>query len=182
MRFKSRRQPRRLGFWLLLLVGAVILLWLRPARQPINDVIDHLKSLGYRCEHQAQTESVYLCSDQNGGDLKDPQTKTSLWLNSPYKVAEDEVLMGNYCRDENLWELVESGQIPTAWEVDRQIVILPTEFYNQPKMWDQYPARQAWLDANLQVIPTFSLRIDLDTRCKTWYLPGPSGGSLVWGA
>lgn len=178
MRSRARRQRHRLGFWLLVAVVVGVWVWRWPARQPIADTIDHLGALGYRCDHQPQTESIYLCVDGAGGDPSDPATKTSLWLYSPYETGETEVLADAYCQDPNLKALIEAGLRPTAWEFDRRAVVWPDELYGQEAVRDQYAARRAWLDANLESIPTFSLAIDLDTRC-IWYTVEPTGGSWI---
>lgn len=177
MRSKARRQRRRPAFWLLLAIVVGLWVWRWPARQPIADTIDHLKDLGYRCLAQDQTESVYLCTDANGGNPTSPLTKTTLWLYSPYETGETEVLMDNYCQDSSTQALIEAQLRPVAWEFDRQAIVLPHQLYGIEPVRDQYLSRKAWLADNLGRIPTFSLEIDLDTRC-IWYTTEPSGGSL----
>lgn len=177
MRFKSRPK-HSLAFWLILAVVVIVWVWNWPARQPIHDTIDHLKGLGYACAPQPETESVYFCADKDGRDPAGPKTKTSLWLYSPYKVAEAEKLMDDYCQHPHTTRLIEQEFIPTAWEIDRQAVIMPHELYGREDIIDQYPQRKAWLDSNFRQIPEFSMSIDLDTRCL-WYTNEPAGGSLV---
>ena len=175
MRFRPK-QRRRLAFWLL--VVAIITVWVLawPTRQPIHDTLDHLGSLGYQCAKQPERKSIYVCTDKAGGDPTDPKTKTTLWLYSPYEVAEAEQLMDNHCpKFEPLWQ---TGLSPQIWEIDRQVIVMPHELYSQADMLDQYPARQARLDLALRQIPTFSMAIDLDTRCQ-WYTQEPGGGSLI---
>ena len=177
MRFRPKKR-RQLAFWLLLagIITVWVLAW--PARQPIHDTIDHLGSLGYQCAKQPQRKLVYVCTDKAGGDPTDPQIKTSLWLYSPYEVAEAEELMDSYCQDPKTIALWEAELNPTAWEIDRQAIVMPHELYGRKDLVSQYSARRTWLDSALRQIPTFSMVVDLDTRCR-WYTQEPAGGSLI---
>ena len=172
----SRRPRRRLAFWLVIASLIAIWVWRWPARQPVDDTIDQLGELGYRCDRQPDSEMVYFCSDPNADDPTDPKTKTSLWLYSPYRVVEAEVLMDAYCpRLEPLWR---AGLNPTGWEVDQQLLIIPHELYARADLIDQFPPRQTQLEADLGRLDQLGQVIDLDTRCN-WYLEEPAGGSLV---
>lgn len=173
---RRRRPQRRLAFWLVIagLAFGWALLW--PARRPTNDTVDRLATLGYRCDKLPERESIYFCLDRSGQDQTDPETKTSLWLYSPYRVAEAEALMDDYCQRINL--LWQAGFNPTGWEVDRQLLIMPHELYARPDLAGQFPARQAQLEADLGQLERLSQMVDLQTRCA-WYTEEPQGGSLI---
>ena len=173
----ARRRPsRRPVLGLILLAGLIIWVLAWPARQPVEDTLDQLADIGYQCDRIPDRETVYICTDAAGGDPTDPRTKTTIWLYSPYRLDEAEALMDNYCPH---WKLPEqTALIPTAWEVDQRLLIMPHELYSRADLIDHYPARQVQLAADLSQLDHLGPAIDLDTRCQSYQLE-PIGGSLI---